>query len=271
MRHWRIGLILIALHLFLGVLPCSGGVPTPGGGMPDVQFTPPSDIVLPPIVYTGPVLDDIGMKLISYSGPDLSDITMAPIHFSKAPLVVTPAATLSRDSVKAGNALTLPAAPIPGSSPGIKILSPLPGQKVMGSVLLEVKITGWQGTPGVDLKWWWSAATPAGQWPATPQSMSVVSSLKGKTRIYIPASAFPKYGRWRVEAAVKVSDSLTVSDDVSFNLAGIAKTPAKTVIMKQTPKQTPKQTLPDSTAPKPAAGKRIQLRPVAPSLKDTGR
>jgi hypothetical protein len=262
MRHWRIGLIfIIATHLFVAAMPCSGGVPTPTGDTPDIQFHS-SDIVLPPVVYTGPVLDDIGMKLISYTGPDISDITMAPIHFSGT-TGVNPSPALSRGPVKAAKAMTMQATRIPGIAPGVKILSPIQSQKVTGSVLLEVKITGWHGTPGVDLSWWWSPAAPDGQWPPTPKSMSVVSSLGGKTRIFIPASAFPKYGRWRVEAAVKISDNLRVSDDVSFDLAGMISPPGKAVIMKQTQKQM----LPGGTAAKPAAARRLQPRPVGPAVK----
>lgn len=265
MRHWRVGLIYIAMYLFLAAMPCSGGVPTPTGGKPDVQFHP-SDIVLPPVVYTCPVLDDIGMKLISYTGPDLSDITIAPIHFSGA-TGVNPSQALSRGPAKAAKAMTMQATRIPGISPGVKILSPIQGQTVKGSVLLEVKITGWQGTPGVDLSWWWSPAAPDGQWPPTPKSMSVVSSLGGKTRIFIPASAFPKYGRWRVEAAVKISNSLRVSDDVSFILAGMISPPGKAVIKKQTPKQM----LPGGTAAKPAAARKLQPRPAGPAVKRTSK
>jgi hypothetical protein len=260
MRHWCIGLIFLGIHLFLAAMPCSGGTPTPTGSKPDFQLAHPPDIVLPPMVYTGPIMDDIGMKPITYTGPDLSDITMDPIHFSKATLAVSPPPALSRSSVKSAKAATWQAAPIPGTPPGVKILSPKPGQTVTGSVLLDVKITGWQGTPDVELSWWWSAPAPAGQWPSTPKSMTVVSSLNGKTRVTIPASAFPKDGRWRVAAVVKVSDKQRVSDDVSFNLAGVMPPPGKTIIIKKKPKQT----LPSGTVKKPVAGKRIQLRPVGP-------
>jgi hypothetical protein len=263
MRQWRIGLIFIAMHIFLVVFPCSAGVPTPIGGTPDIQVANPPDIVLPPVVYTGPVLDDIGMKLISYTGPDLSDITMDPIHFTAATPGGNPSPALSPSRIKASKAVMLSATRIPGVSPGVKILSPAPGQKVTGTVLLEVKITGWRGTPGVDLSWWWSPAVPDGQWPPTPKSMTVVSNLGGKTRMFIPASTFPQSGLWRVEAAVKVSDNLRVSDDVSFKLAGIMSPPGKAIIMKQTLKKT----LPGGTATKPAAGKRIQPRPVEPAVK----
>ena len=266
MRQWRISLIFMAIHLFLIVLPCSGGEPTPTGGTPDIQFANPPDIVLPPVVYTGPVLDDIGMKLISYTGPDLADITMNPIHFSEATPGGKQSPALATSRIKAAKAVTLSATRIPGVSPGVKIVSPIPGQKAMGSVLLEVKITGWRGTPGVDLSWWWSPAAPDGQWPPTPKSMTVVNSLNGKTRIFIPASAFPKYGRWRVEASVKVSDKLRVSDDVSFNLAGTISSPGKAMIMKQTQKKT----LPGGTATKSGTGKRIQPRPVGPAVERIG-
>jgi len=267
MRHWRFGLIFIAIHLVLAVMPCWGDVPTPTGSMPDVQFANPPDLVLPPVVYAGPALDDLGMKPITFTGPDLSDITLDPIHFSKATLVVNQSPALTRSSVKTAKAAALPVAPIPGKTPGVKILLPKPGQSIKGSVVLEVKITGWQGTPGVDLSWWWSAPAPAGQWPPTPKSMTVVSSLNGKTRIIIPASAFPKYGRWRVAAAVKVTDNLRVSDDVSFNLAGIMKPAGNTIIMKKNTKQA----LPGGAVTKPAAGRRIQIRPVGPSATDANK
>lgn len=263
MRHWRIGLMMVAMQLFLAVMPCSAGQPITTGGMPDVQFTNPPDIVLPPVVYKGPVLDDIGMKLISYTGPDLSDITLDPIHFSKAALAVHPSPTLSSSSVKAAEGVKLPAAPIPGASPGVKIISPKPGQTVTGSVLLEVQITGWQGTPGVDLAWWWSAPTPSGHWPSTPKRMKVVSSLNGKTRIIIPASAFPEIGQWRVEAEIKVSDNLRVSDDVSFKLAGAMHPQNKTAIKKRSPKQI----LPGTALQKPAAGKKRTLLPSVKRVK----
>lgn len=263
MRHWRIGLIFIAMHLFLAVLPCSAVVPTPTGGTADFQIADLPDIVLPLIVYEGPVLEDIGMKLISYTGPDLSDITLDPIHFSKATLAVNQAPTLSHSPVKAAKAVTLLSAPVPGATPGVKIISPKPGQTVMGSVLLEVQITGWQGTPVVDLSWWWSASVPAGQWPSTPKRIKVVSSLNGKTRVVIPASAFPEFGQWRVEAVVKVSDKLRVSDDVSFKLAGALRPHGKTVIMEKKPTQK----LPGVTVQKPVAGQKRQLRPVVKEVK----
>jgi hypothetical protein len=260
MRHWRICLIIIAMQLFLPAVPCSAGKPTPAGGMPDVQFANLPDIVLPPIVYKGPVLDDIGMKLISYTGPDLSDITLDPIHFSKATLAVKPSATLTSSSAKAAEGVKWPVASIPGTSPGVKIISPKPGQTVMGNVLLEVQITGWLGTPGVDLAWWWSAPTPSGHWPSTPKRMTVVSSLNGKSRVIIPASAFPETGQWRVEAEIKVSDNLRVSDDVSFKLAGAMHPHNKTAIKKKNPKQT----LPGTAVQKPDA---VKKRTLLPSLK----
>jgi hypothetical protein len=263
MRHWRIGLIISAMQLFLAAVPCSADKPITIGGMPDVQFTNPSDIVLPPVVYKGPVLDDIGMKLISYTGPDLPDITLDPIHFSKADLAVKSSQTLSRSSVIAAKGVSLPVAPIPGTSPRVKIISPKPGQTVMGSVLLEVQITGWQGTPGVHLSWWWSAPAPAGHWPSTPKRTKVVSSLNGKTRIIIPASAFPEIGQWRVEAEIKVSDNVRVSDDVSFKLAGAMHPHGKTAIKKKHPKPT----LPGTALKKPAAEKKRIFLPAAKGVK----
>ncbi len=258
MRHRRIGLIFIVMHFLLAAIPCSAVQPTPAGGVPEVQFANLPDIVLPPVVYTGPVLDDIGMKPIFYSGPDLSDITLDPIHFSKATLEVKPAANLSHGSITAVKTATR----IPGTTPGVKIVSPKPGQTVAGSVLLEVEVTGWQGIPGVDLSWWWSAPTPAGQWPPPPKSMTVVERLNGKTRIVIPAAAFPSSGLWRVEATVKVSDKLRVADDVSFKLAGNLIPQGKTAIIKQPAKQT----LPGTAVTKPAASGRIQRRPVGPAV-----
>jgi hypothetical protein len=152
---------------------------------------------------------------------------------------------------------------IPGVQPGLKILSPKPGQTFTGSVPLEVEITGWQGIPRIDLEWWWRAPTPAGQWPETPQGMTVVNHLDGKTRILIPSSAFPKSGLWRVKASVRMSDHQQVIDDVSFTLSELLKPVGKTGAIQIAPKPL----TPGAAAVAPAAPKPLQPQPVAPARK----
>lgn len=263
MRHCRHGLIFIALIFLLTVMPCRAGTPTPAGTMPDLQPMTITDITVTPIVYQGPILSDIGMKLIVYEGPDLFDITVETIHFSGKALAiaqkpsVVPSVSPSAMSVP----VTLVPKLIPGVQPGLKILSPKPGQTLTGSVPLEVEITGWQGVPRVDLDWWWSASTATGQWPATPQGMTVVNHLNGKTRIIIPPSAFPKSGLWRVKASVNVSDKQRVFDDVSFSLSGFLKQTNKTGAMKMPPKQT----VPGPMPVHPAATQKMPPLPATPA------
>jgi hypothetical protein len=242
-------------------------MPTPTGTstMPDLQPSSLDDITLAPIVYQAPSLSDIGMKLITFEGPDLADITLDPIQF--APKTLGPAQTPVAAQSVTPSAASTPVVPIaqqiPGVQTGLKILSPKPGQRFAGSVPLEVEITGWQGIPRVNLSWWWSATVPAGQWPATPQEMTVVNHLDGKTRLVIPRSAFSKSGLWRVEASVKTGENQKVVKDVSFTLSGILKTTNQTGALKLTPKQT----TPNAMPAHPAATQKVQSLPATPREK----
>jgi hypothetical protein len=93
--------------------------------------------------------------------------------------------------------------------------------------------------------------------------MTVVNHLDGKTRILIPASAFPKSGLWRVKASVRVSDHQQVIDDVSFTLSGMLKPANQTGAMKLTPKQTAPSVMPTH----PAATQKVQPLPGTPREK----
>lgn len=265
MRHDRHGLIFFVLTFLLTGMPCLAGTPTPGGPMPDLQPVSVADITVDPIAYQGPILSDIGMKLIAYEGPELSDITVDVIQYTDKTMAIAPkpsvAQSISPLAIKPP--VNLIPKPIPGVQPGLRILSPKPGQTFTGSVPLEVEITGWQGVPRVDLDWWWSAPTPAGQWPATPQGMTVVNHLDGKTRILIPSSAFPKSGLWRVKASVRMSDHQQVIDDVSFTLSGMLKPTGKSGAMKLAPKKT----APNAMPVHPAATQKVQSLPAAPREK----
>ncbi|MCB2168065.1 MAG: hypothetical protein KQI78_10405 [Deltaproteobacteria bacterium] len=262
MRNCRRGLIYFALIFLLAGMPCLAGTPTPGGTMPDLQPMKMADITVDPIAYQGPILSDIGMKLIANEGPQLTDITVNPIQFSDKTLTIANKPTLKHANTPSpmSTPIALVPKPIPGVQPGLKILSPKPGQTFTGSVPLEVEITGWQGVPRVDLDWWWSAPTPAGQWPATPKGMTVVNHLNGTTRIIIPRSAFPKSGLWRLQTTVKLSDNKQIRDDVSFTLSGMLKPKGKTGAMKLTPKQTAPGVMPTH----PAAIQKVQLLPAIP-------
>jgi hypothetical protein len=265
MRHCRRSLIYFALIFLLAGMPCLAGTPTPAGTMPDLQPMAMADITVAPIAYQGPILSDIGMKLITYEGPELTDITVNPIQFSDKTLTIANKPTLKQANAPSAmsTSIALVPKPIPGVQPGLKILSPKPGQTFTGSVPLEVEITGWQGVPRVELDWWWSAPTPAGQWPATPQGMTVVDRLDGTTRIMIPRSAFPKSGLWRVQTTVKLSGNQKISDDVSFTLSGMLKPTSKTGAMKLTPKQTAPGVMPTP----PAAPQKVQPLPATPGGK----
>ena len=140
----------------------------------------------------------------------------------------------------------------------------MPGQTVTGSVPLEVEITGWHGIPPVNLNWWWSPPSAAGQWPATPQGMTVVERLDGKTRITIPRSAFPKSGLWRLEASVRVSDHQRVADDVSFTLAGTLSPASTTGAKKRAPTKIAPVTVPNKTTTAPRVP--ALPTPVRPSV-----
>lgn len=269
MRHCFHGLIFIPMFFFLTVLPCIGGTLSPAATTPDLQPVTIPDVTVAPITYQGPPLSDIGVKLIAYEGPDLTDISVKAIHFSGKTLTLSqkpsPGLSVSPSAMSAPVALV--PRPIPGVQPGLKILSPKPGQTFTGSVPLEVEITGWQGVPRIDLDWWWSAPSNAGQWPATPQVMAVVDHLNGKTRIIIPSSAFPKSGLWRVKASVNVSAKQQVVDDVGFTLSGILKQMGQPGAMQITPKQTAPSAMPvhpattQKTPPLPAtpAGRKRTL------------
>lgn len=256
----RLFFITIMLGLLLTALPCLGGTPQPTGGSttPDVHPTHLPDITVGPIAYQGPALSDIGMKLIAYAGPDLPDITLAPIQFAHPTVALVKKPSLQKAATPSVNPNAIALAPqrIPGVAPGIKILSPMPGQTVAGSVLLEVAVTGWHGTPPVKLDWWWSPPSAPGKWPATPQGMTVVDRLDGKTHISIPRSAFPKAGLWRLEASVQVSDHQRVVDDVSFTLAGML--PAKSTNGAQ-------QLIPKKMAPAPVPNQ-MTTAPRVPRL-----
>jgi len=231
--------------------------------MPDLQPMTIADITVAPIAYQGPTLSDIGMKLITYEGPKLTDITVEAMHFSGKALAIAqkPSAVASDSQSAMAIPVVLVPKLIPGVQPGLKILSPKPGQTFTGSVPLEVEITGWQGVPRVNLDWWWSAPTSVGQWPATPQGMAVVDHLNGKTRITIPPSAFPKSGLWRVKASVSVSANQQVIDDVSFTLSGILKQTGKAGAMKMPPKQT----VPGAMPVHPAPTQKTQSLPTTPA------
>ena len=265
MDHRRLCFITIMLGLLLTALPCPGATPQPTGSstMPDLYPTPLSDITVGPIAYQGPDLSDIGMKIIAYEGPELIDITVDPIqytHYTISPVQQPTIKKADASSIKPGT-ITLVPQPIQGVQTGLKILSPMPGQTFSGSVPLEVEITGWQGVPPVDLAWWWSPPTAAGKWPATPQGMTVVERLDGKTRITIPRSAFPKTGLWRLEASVRVSDHQRVVDDVSFTLAGMLS-PTNT---SGTPKVAPKTIAPVTAPNQTTAAPRAPTRPMTPA------
>ena len=265
MDHRRLCFITIMLGLLLTALPCPGATPQPTGSstMPDLYPTPLSDITVGPIAYQGPDLSDIGMKMIAYEGPELLDITVDPIqytHYTISPVQQPTLKKADASSAKLG-AITLVPQPVPGVQTGLKILSPLPGQTYSGSVPLEVAITGWQGIPPVKLAWWWSPATAPGQWPATPQGMTVVDRLDGKTRITIPRSAFPKAGLWRLEASVRVSDHQRVVDDVSFRVAATLH-PLNT---SGKPKMAPQKVAPGVAPNKATAAPRAPTRPMTPA------
>lgn len=252
----RLFFITIMLGLLLTALPCLGGTPQPTGGSttPDVHPTHLPDITVGPIAYQGPTLSDIGMKLIAYAGPDLPDITVAPIQFAHPTVALVKKPSLQKAATPSVNPNAIALAPqrIPGVAPGIKILSPMPGQTVAGSVLLEVAVTGWHGTPPVKLDWWWSPPSAPGKWPATPQGMTVVDRLDGKTHITLPRSAFPKAGLWRLEASVQVSDHQRVVDDVSFSLAGMLPPKSASGAQKLLPKKIAPAPVPNqmTTAPR---------------------
>ena len=182
---------------------------------------------------------------------------LEPVVFEGQNLSIAqqPASQLSIASSPLAKSVALAAQRIPGVQPGLKILSPKPGQTFTGSVPLEVEITGWQGVPRVDLAWWWSPGTPQGQWPATPQGMTVMDHLKGQTRTVIPRAAFSQSGVWRVKAAVKLSDTQQVIDAVAFTLADTLKP------------MTPKQVVPGKAAHTPAATQNVQVRPASPTGK----
>jgi hypothetical protein len=261
-RQFFIGLMLM---MFLVVAPCRGDDPLPAGALPALPQAAVADITVAPIAYQGPILSDIGMKLITYEGPELADITVAPIQYTDKTVAISQKPPLGQTVSKSARPTPFALAPqlIPGVQPGLKILSPKPGQTFTGSVPLEVEITGWQGIPRVDLDWWWRAPTPAGQWPATPQGMTVVNHLDGKTRILIPASTFPKSGLWRVKASVRMSDHQQVIDDVSFTLSELLKPVGKTGAIQIVPKPL----TPGAAAVAPAAPKPLQPQPVAPARK----
>jgi hypothetical protein len=258
-RQFFIGLMLM---MFLVVAPCRGDDPLPAGALPDLPQAAVADITVAPIAYQGPILSDIGMKLITYEGPELADITVAPIQYTDKTVAISQKPPLGQTVSKSARPTPFALAPqlIPGVQPGLKILSPKPGQTFTGSVPLEVEITGWQGIPRVDLDWWWNAPSPAGQWPATPQGMTVVDHLDGTTRIMIPRSAFPETGQWRVKASVRMSDHQQVIDDVSFTLSGMLKPTGNTGAMKLTPKQT----TPSAVPANPAATQKVQPLPATP-------
>lgn len=255
MRKCHTGFILIALITLLAVMPCQGGEITPAGSTPAFQLANPPDITVAPIVYEGPQLSDIGMKLIAYHGPDLSDITVAPIVFDNQAIAIAkkPALQMAAAPPNLAGSVALAAQRLHGVQPGLKILSPKPGQTLTGSVPLEVKITGWQGVPRVDLAWWWSPTTSPGQWPATPQGMTVREHLNGQTRIIIPRAAFAKPGLWRVKASIKLSDTRQVIDDISFTLAG----PLQPIVHK------PK--VPGAVTSAPAAAGSLQPQQAVPN------
>lgn len=264
MRHDHPGLIYLVLIVLVGAMPCLASTPVPTGAMPDLQPVPMADITLAPIIYQGPILSDIGLKLIAFEGPELVDITLDPIQFAPQTLspAQTPAASLSLSPSTASTA-ALVAKQIPGVPPGLEILSPKPGQRFAGSVPLEVEITGWQGIPRVNLSWWWSAPVPAGQWPPTPQGMTVVDHLDGKTRLVIPRSAFSKPGLWRVEASVRIAENQWVADDVTFTVSEFLK-PAGNPAAVQV---APQPAAPGAATVTPAAPKPLQRQPAAPAGK----
>jgi hypothetical protein len=266
MPQWRTHLMLAVLLPWLMAIPCAGGPLTPVKTTPDVQLAALADITVTPIAYQGPVLSDIGMKLITYDGPQLADIAVAPIAFAHPTVsVVTPPSTAQTVAPAAKPApVALIPQPIPGVPPGVKILSPKPGQKLAAGVPLEIAVTGWQGTPRVELDWWWSAPTAAGQWPATPQRMTVVDHLEGQTRLVIPRSAFPQPGLWRLEASVRLTDTRRVIDAVSFSLldAFHGVHPSGTMDHPGTP------AAPVPKKPLPSAARAIHPLPVAPAGKE---
>ncbi|MBN1142115.1 MAG: hypothetical protein JXB25_10050 [Deltaproteobacteria bacterium] len=254
MRHLCQGLTLLALLIFLTPIPSWSGPNSPAGTTPAYPFVNLPDIVVAPITYhgptladigmksityQGPTLADIGMKSITYQGPELTDLVLPSIHFSSQTLELAKAKTQARNLSQAATPTPVSqmAHLIPGATPRIKILSPQSGQGILGPVVVEVQLSGWQGIPPVDLSWWWNPPTPAGQWPAAPQRMTVVKSLNGTTRIVIPRSAFPKSGQWRLKAAVKVAANRQMIDDVSFTLAEIASQPGDSGLKKTAPKQ----------------------------------
>ena len=158
----HIGYIFIALITLLAAVPCQGGEITPVGSTPTFQLADPPDITVAPIVYEGPQLSDIGMKLITYHGPDLSDITLDPIVFDNQSIAIAQKSDLQMAAAPPNRAGSVARAAqrLPGVQPRLRILSPQPGQTLTGSVPLEVEITGWQGVPRVDLDWWWSCVWP---------------------------------------------------------------------------------------------------------------
>ncbi len=255
MQKSHIGYIFIALLTLLAAVPCQGGEITPAASTPTFQLANPPDITVAPIAYAGPQLSDIGMKLITYHGPDLSDITLDPIVFDNQSIAIAkkPALQMAAAPPNLAGSVARAAQRLPGVQPGLKILSPKPGQTLTGSVPLEVEITGWQGVPRVDLAWWWSPAASPGQWPATPQGMTVREHLNGQTRIIIPRAAFAKPGLWRLQASVKLSDTRQVIDDVSFTLAG----PLQPIV--------PKPKVPGAVTSAPAATGSLQPQQAAPN------
>jgi hypothetical protein len=258
-------LIFITLSLLLMTLPCQGEMPQPtgSGNMPDLYPANLPDITVGPIVYLGPTLADIGMKLIAYEGPDLADITVDPIQYIHHTIALVQQPTIKPADASSAKpvAIVLVPQPIPGVQPSLRILSPKPGQTFSGNVPLEVEISGWQGVPPVNLAWWWSPPSAAGKWPATPQGMTVVEGLDGKTRITIPRSAFPESGLWRLEASVRVSDHQRVADDVSFTLAGTLSPASATGTKKMAPTKIAPVSVPNKTPTAP----RVPALPTPPT------
>lgn len=265
MHHLRHSLIWITLGIVLSAIPCLGGTPSPAGSgtMPDLYPTNLPNITVGPIAYQGPILSDIGMKLIAYEGPHLVDITVEPIQYTHPTVSLVKQPSMKKVnslSAKPGAMAPVPQL-IPGVQPDLKILSPMPGQTVTGSVPLVVEISGWHGIPSVDLNWWWSPPSAAGKWPATPQGMTVVEHLDGKTHITIPRSAFPKSGLWRLEASVRVSDHQRVADEVSFTLAGTLSPASATGTKKMAPTKLAPVSVPNKTPTAP----RVPALPTPPT------
>jgi len=223
MRFHGLHIVAIVLTVLLSAPQGRAAAPGPSQA-PDTTLQPKTvpTITTAPVTYEGVQLADITTAPVTYEGVQVADITTAPVTYSGEKLGFKLSLIAKAAKIQPGTSasLTKPARRLPGVEAGLAITSPHSGQEVAGSVPLAVKITGWQGVPQVRLKWWWVPPAADGQWPSAPQGVMVVDAMNGKTELTIPRSAFPKSGRWRVEASVALSANQSVKADTTFILSG---------------------------------------------------